>query len=106
MFGKKKILGQKNCVSKKNWIKRFFGLINVWVKKILNQKKVGVKNFLGHKNFGSKNILGKNFWFKKNLVKKIWIQTLFCLKGRVNPRWRIYDPPPGNSRVKIVLDCC
>ena len=90
MFGKKKILGQKNCVSKKNWIKRFFGLINVWVKKILNQKKVRVKNFLGHKNFGSKNILGKKFWSKR-FGSEIFLSKKI---GRVNPRWRIYGPPP------------
>ena len=39
---------------------------------------------MGHKIFGPKNILGKN-----NVGKKIFGQ-----KGRVNPRWRIYDPPP------------
>ena len=41
--------------------------------------------------------------------KKFWIQKKICLKktGRVNPRWRIYDPPPlENSRVKILLYCC
>ena len=32
----------------------------------------------------------------------------FCQKklGGVNPGAGIYDPPPENSRVKIVLNCC
>ena len=68
------------------------------------------KNFSGHKNFGSKNILGKNILvLKKVWLKRFgsdWIRILFCLKGRVNPRRRIYDPPPENSIVKIVLECC
>ena len=54
-----------------------------WVKKILGKKKIWSKRF------GSEKILTKK-------------------TGRVNPRGRIYDPPPPqeNSRVKIVLGCC
>ena len=43
------------------------------------------------------------------MAKKIWSKRfgskIFLSKkrGRVNPRWRIYHPPPENSRVKIVL---
>ena len=78
-FYVKKILGQKNI-----WVKKILGQIKFWVKKILGQK------FLGHKDFGSNNILGQ-----KNLVKKIWVRFFLSQKtGRVNPRGRIYGPPP------------
>ena len=64
-------------------------------KKIFGSKKFWVKNCLGHKNFGSKKIFWvKKFWDEKNLGQKDLDPNFFCLKGRVNPRWRIYDPPP------------
>ena len=50
---------------------RIFGSKNFWVKK-----------FLGHKNFWDKKMLDPKFF---SFEKKT---------GRVNPRWRIYDPPP------------
>ena len=60
---------------------------------------------MGHENFESKYILGKNILGTKKFWSKDF-DPFFCLKkpGRVNPKWRIYDPPP--SRVKIVLDYC
>ena len=64
------------------------------VKKLLGQKNFGVKKILSQKNFGLTD-LNPKFVLSKEKT------------GRVNPRWRIYDPPPPeNSRVKIVLDCC
>ena len=67
--------------------------------------------FLGQKNLGQINFLGrKNFWVKNFWLKKIWHKKIFGSekkiskkKGRVNPRGRIYDSPPENSRVKILL---
>ena len=63
----------------------------------MDPKILGSKKILGQKNFGS-----KKFWSKKDLDPKIFLSKK---RGRVNPRWRIYDPPPENSRVKIVMDC-
>ena len=66
-------------------------------------KKNSVKKISGPKKFWGKKILSKIFFL-------IYFNPKFVLckekTGRVNPRWRIYDPPPENSRVKIVLDCC
>ena len=78
------------------------------VKKIFGSKKIWVKNFLGHKILGQKIFWVKKFRDEKNFGQKDLNPKLFLSKktGRVNPRWRIYDPPPENSRVKIVLDCC
>ena len=40
-------------------------------------------------------MLGKNFLGKTEFGQKIWIRFFLSKKtGRVNPRWRIYDPPP------------
>ena len=50
----------------------------------------------------------KKIWVKKFWVKNFWVLKIFGIKkmfdpkffsfekktGRVNPRWRIYDPPP------------
>ena len=60
--------------------KNFLGQKIFWVKKIFESKKNLVQQFL------VKNILGKKFLYKK----------IFGQKGRVNQRWRIYDPPPKN----------
>merc|ERR1711867_75240 len=101
------------------------------MKKIFVEKKYLVKknlsifslNFLVKKNFRRKKIWSnkipgqKKFWLKKFLLIKIfWLKKKFgpkCFKflskklGRVNPGAGIYDPPPPeNSRVKIVLNCC
>ena len=82
-------MGQKNL-----WLKKFLGHKN-----FQGQKKFVVKNFLGHKNFGGQ---------KKFRSKRIGPEFFFVKRnpGRVNPRGRIYEPPPENSRVKIVLGCC
>ena len=76
--GSKKSSGQKNFRVKKIWGKK------IWGKKNLDQ------------NFLVINILGKKFLGKKILFKKIWIRIFFMSKktGRVNPRLRIYAPPP------------
>ena len=78
--------------------KKTFGL-----KKCFDKKKIWSKKFLAQKNFGVKKYCLKFFFL-------IYFKPKFVLckekTGRVNPRWRIYDPPPENSRVKIVLDCC
>ena len=88
--------GQEKLLVKKCFVKK-----NILSKKILGQKKFWVK-----KNFGSKNILGKKvFGMKKILLKKIWIRNIICLEktGRVNPRGRIYDPPPQKKIVGLKL---
>ena len=90
----KKIIG-----SKKISVRKFFGSKNIWVKKNWGKKSFGSKNFWVEKFLGH-----KNFWDKKMLDPKFF--SFEKKTGRVNPRWRIYDPPPENSRVKIVLDCC
>ena len=80
--------------------KKTFGL-----KKCFGKKKIRSKKFLGQKNLGIKKLVSqKNFGL-------IDLNPKFVLSkektGRVNPRWRIYDPPPQeNGRVKIELDCC
>ena len=58
-------------MGKKNWGKKIFGSKNFWVEK-----------FLGHKNFWDKKMLDPKFF---SFEKKT---------GRVNPRGRIYAPPP------------
>ena len=82
-------------VKKTFWVKKIF-----WVKRNLGKKFGGQKNF-GSKFFSVIKILGKKiFWVKKFWAKKVWSKDLdlkfFLSKktGRVNPRWRIYDPPP------------
>ena len=77
---------KKNFGQKKFWIKKIESKI-FWVIKILGQKIFWVKKF----------------WDEKNVVQKDLNPKLFLSKktGRVNPRWRIYDPPPENSRVKL-----
>ena len=114
-------MGQKKFFeSKKFLVQKIIYGTNFWVKKFLSKKNFGLKNDLLKKTFGQKNFLvkkiswSKNFWGKKNIVSKnfglIDLNPKFVLSkektGRVNPRWRMYDPPPENSRVKIVLDCC
>ena len=61
----------------------------------MGKKIIWVKKILGKKNIGS-----KNFGMKKMLDPK-----KFCLKktGRVNPRWRIYYPPPRKKIVGLKL---
>ena len=66
--------------------KKTFGL-----KKCFGKKKIRSKKFLGQKNFGVKKYCLKKFFL-------IYFNPKFVLckekTGRVNPRWRIYDPPP------------
>ena len=80
------ILVVKNVVQKFLGRKHFW-LKNFWVKKFFRSTKFGVK-----KIFGS-----KKFWVIKIFeIKKCWIRNSFSFgkkTGRVNPRWRIYDPP-------------
>ena len=78
--------------------KKFFG-----IKKCFGKKKIRSKKFLGQKNFGV-----KKYYLKKFFLIYFNPKFVFCKEktGRVNPRWRIYDPPPESGRVKIVLDCC
>ena len=81
-------------MAKKTLLKKFFGQKN-FVKKIFGQK-----NFQRKKNWSNKIILVKRKFGPKCfrfLSKKL---------GRVNPGVGIYDPPPENSRVKIVWNCC
>ena len=93
-IGLEKLLGQKQISQKIFWIKKYLGKKN-WGKKSFGSKNFWVEKFLGHKNFWDKKMLDPKFFsFEKKKT------------GRVNPRWRIYDPPLQNSRVKIVLDCC
>ena len=66
-----KIVGLKKC----------FGKENFSAKKFLNQKNFRVKKILSQKNFGLID-LNPKFVLSKEKT------------GRVNPRWRIYDPPP------------
>ena len=69
-------------MGKKNWGKKSFGSKNFWVEK-----------FLGHKNFWDKKMLDPKFF---HLKKK---QVGLTQGGGY------MTPPPGNSRVKILLDC-
>ena len=66
------------------WLKNFFD--RNWVIKILG------KQFLGKKNFGQKDL----------------DRIFFCLKKQLGltQGGGYMTPPPENSRVKIVLDCC
>ena len=102
----------------------FWGQKNILVKKLFRSKNIlGQKNFFGHTFFsqkilvkkflGQNNFLIKKIWVKKILgkeiflIKTIWVWFFLSKKtGRVNPRGRIYNPPPENNRVKIVLGCC
>ena len=63
-----------------------------WVIKILGQKIFWVKKF----------------WDKKNVGQKDLDPKFFCLKQKVGltQGGGYMAPPPENSRVKIVLDCC
>ena len=70
---------------------------------------MGKKNVLVKKNFGQKNFWAKKFLGKKNCLIDLNLKFVLSKEkaGRVNPRWRIYGPPPPeNSRAKIVLGCC
>ena len=54
--------------------------------------KNSVKKISGPKKFWGKKILSQ-----KNFGLIVWIPKFVLSKektGRVNPRWRIYDPPP------------
>ena len=64
--------------------KKKFGSKNFWVKKFLGQKNFGVKK-LSQKYFGL-IVLNPKFVLSKEET------------GRVNPRWRIYDPPPRKQQ--------
>ena len=58
---------------------------------------------------GQKIFWVKNFWAKEIQSKRFGSEIFLFKKkfGRVNPRWRIYDPPPKKEKEKIVgLDCC
>ena len=66
-----KIFGLKKCFGKKSFCS----------KKFLGQKKFGVKKILSQKNFGLID-LDPKFVLSKEKTR------------RVNPKWRIYDPPP------------
>ena len=76
-------------------------------KKIFSEKKICSNINPGHTNSGQ-----NSFWSKQISVKKIfWLKRKFdpkCFKflskklGRVNPGAGIHDPPPENSKVKIV----
>ena len=86
----KKFFGQKKFSEKKNLVKQ-----NSWSKKIL------VKKVFAHK----KILFKKIFWLRKSFGPKCF-RFLSKKLGRVNPGAGIYDPPPENSRVKIVWNCC
>ena len=69
----------------------------------MGKKSFGFKKCFGKKKISVKKISGpKKFWGKKILSQKnfglIDLNPKFVLSkektGRVNPRWRIYDPPP------------
>ena len=49
---------------------------------------------MGQKILGNKNVRVKNFYLGQiDLdLKFVWLKKT----GMVNPRWRIYDPPPKN----------
>ena len=64
--------------------KVFFDENKFWVKCFLDKKEFKVEKIFGSKRFGSKNLLSKKI-------------------GRVTPRGRMYDSPPENSRVNILL---
>ena len=47
-------------------------------------------------------MLGKIFLGKTEFGQKIWIRFFLSKKtGRVNPRWRIYDPPQKKVGLKL-----
>ena len=58
----------------------------------MGQKIVGSKNIWGQNNFGVKEISSQKFFGLKDLNPKFVLSKEKA--GRVNPRWRIYDPPP------------
>ena len=70
IFWVTKFLGSKNVLVKKNSVKKISGPKKFWGKKILSQKNFGLID------------LNPKFVLSKEKT------------GRVNPRWRIYDPPP------------
>ena len=83
---KKKILGQN-----------FLG-VNRFRSGFLSKKQVGLKMYAPSEHSGVKILLGlsylsERFFLEKNI-------------GRVIPGGGVDDPPPENSRVKIVLGCC
>ena len=96
-------MGEKNFLVKKSFSQKvFLGKQNFWVEDFFGQKFFGVKNILWVKiNFGLKKIFGS---------KKICIRKCLSKKKQVGlTQWGGYmtpPPPPENSRVKIVLDCC
>ena len=59
-------------------------------------KNFWIQNFLVKKNFGIKKVLGPKIFDRKDLGPKFVL--LKKNTGRVNPMWRIYDPP-----LKIVV---
>ena len=67
-----------------------------------SKRNLRLKKFLGHKNFRSQ---------KKIRSKRIGSEFFFVKRnpGRVNPRGRIYDPPPqkieGLKFGEVVLSC-
>ena len=84
-------------MGKKKWVKKNLGHKIFWSKKNLGQKVFWSKKIWVKKNFGSKKFsVSKKFWVKI-LFGSIDLGSIyFCLKklGRVNPRGRIYAPPP------------
>ena len=92
-MGQKSFGSNKFVVKTIFWSQKFSGQKDFWLKKILGSKNIWGQKIWGQKKFRSKRIGSEIFFVKRN-------------PGRVNPRGRIYDPPPENSRVKIVLGCC
>ena len=93
------MFGSKICLCQKKF----------WVKKILCEKKIWVKKFLGQKISGPKKIWGKKILYQKNFGL-IDLNPKFVLSKEkqvgLTQGGGYMTPPPENSRVKIVLDCC
>ena len=92
---------------------QFFFNEQICVVKKNRSKKFLVRNFFGIKKISLKNIVGQNYLRSIRFVPKKIFGRKFCGKkrsGRINPRGRMYKPPPHphpeKSRVKIVLGCC
>ena len=76
----------------------------------MGKKTFGLKKCIGKKKSVKKISGPKKFWGKKYCLKKFFLiyfnpKFVLCKEktGRVNPRWRIYDPPPPQKIVGLKL---